>query len=264
MCIGNSLNIACYGYQFCFSHHYWNPGIRSYYLIYYVIKGKGTYRIGNNSYHIKKGNAFLIEPGIATYYEADETDPWEYVWVGFSGAMASQYISQIFTEDSPFISCKDNSNLEACVREMISCFLQKSVIDISLRPYLYKFLYCLNNNITNLKRIESRNLPEGYVELATGYIDNNYFNDISIDDVSKYVNLTRAYLFRLFKKYLRISPQQYLINIRMEKACELLQNSDFAIGYVARSAGYRDVLLFTKIFKKKIGITPTEFRNLLQ
>jgi YesN/AraC family two-component response regulator len=118
------------------------------------------------------------------------------------------------------------------------------------------------NNIKNLDKFPEEDISKKYVEAAIIYINNNYCKNITINNIANYVNITRAYLYRLFKKYLDSSPQEFLINFRMERASELLKTSNFTIGDIARSVGYRDALLFSKIFKKINGVTPTEFRNM--
>ncbi|MCD2345629.1 AraC family transcriptional regulator [Clostridium guangxiense] len=260
--VNTDLNVTCYGHQACYSKHYWGPGIRDYYLIHYVIRGKGILKTAEKVYEVNAGETFIIEPKTLSYYEADKDDPWEYFWIGFNGIRAKHYVSQIYEENTcPIFDCKKSNGLEQCLSEMLSYSYEQDGRDIILQSYLYKFIYLLIKSIGIDKRNTQNNIAEKYVNDAAAYICNNYSNDIKVCDIAKYVNITRAYLFRLFKKYLHTSPQQFLINLRMEKASELLKNPCFTIGHVARSVGYRDVLLFSKIFKKNIGISPSEFRK---
>lgn len=260
--VNTDLNVTCYGHETCASTHCWGPGIRDYYLIHYVVKGSGLFKIGEESYSLKQGNVFLIEPRVLAYYEADKEDPWEYVWIGFNGTKAEHYISQIYTKDiPPIFNYNGENNLESCIKKMLSYSYEQNGRDIILQSYLYKFIYLLINNIKNSNKIPKEDATRKYVEDATFYISNNYSDDITINNIAKYVNITRGYLYRLFKKYLDSSPQKFLIDFRMERARELLKNSNFFIGDIARSVGYRDVLLFSKIFKKINGVTPTNFRE---
>ena len=257
--INTDLNVTCFGFQACSEEHFWGPGIREYYLLHYVVKGKGRYKVGEQTYDLKKGNVFLIEPHVLTYYIADKEDPWEYVWIGFNGTKAKEYISSICA--SPVFQCREDHAFEACIMEMVELSQEQQGRDLLLQSLLYKFLYLLTNNLLTDNKIVKTDMPKIYVETATNFIYNNYFNDISIEEVASHVNITRAYLFRLFKKYLSTSPQQFLINLRLQKAQALIENSTLCIGDVARSVGYRDVLLFSKVFKKSIGLTPSEFRK---
>jgi AraC-like DNA-binding protein len=261
--VNTDLNVTCCGHEICDTTHYWGPGIRDYYLIHYVVNGNGLFKLGDKSYTLKPGNVFLIEPGVLTYYEADKQNPWEYVWMGFNGTKAKHYISQIYNSDTfPIFTCNNANDLTQCIEEMISYSYEQNGRDLILQSYLYKFIYLLMNNIKNLDKFPEEDISKKYVEAAIIYINNNYCKNITINNIANHVNITRAYLYRLFKKYLDSSPQEFLINFRMERASELLKTSNFTIGDIARSVGYRDALLFSKIFKKINGVTPTEFRHI--
>jgi AraC-like DNA-binding protein len=144
---------------------------------------------------------------------------------------------------------------------MVSFSQEQPGRDLMLQSILYKFLYLLTNNTSIVNKPIQNDMPRRYVEAATKYMFNNYFNDITISEVASHVNVTRAYLFRLFKKYLGTSPQQFLINVRLKKASDLIGNTNLTIGDIARSVGYRDVLLFSKVFKKYFTIPPSQFRK---
>ena len=72
-----------------------------------------------------------------------------------------------------------------------------------------------------------------YIQEAIDFINSNYMNSITVNEVANHVNLSRSYLYRMFIKNLKISPQRYLINLRMYKATLLLKNSNIPIGEVA-------------------------------
>ncbi|WP_317134957.1 helix-turn-helix transcriptional regulator [Bacillus changyiensis] len=100
-----------------------------------------------------------------------------------------------------------------------------------------------------------------YIEDALLFIEQNYANSITVHDIAKYISIDRSYLHRLFKQYLNKSPQEYLLNLRIEKGCFLLAHSSLKIGDIARSVGYNDTLLFSKTFKKIKQSTPSEYRS---
>jgi AraC-like DNA-binding protein len=65
----------------------------------------------------------------------------------------------------------------------------------------------------------------------------------------------------IFKKYFNLTPQDFLINFRIEKACSLMQNPELTIGDISRSVGYNDQMLFSRVFKKIKGIPPSRYRE---
>ncbi len=100
-----------------------------------------------------------------------------------------------------------------------------------------------------------------YIRKAIEYIEYNYIDDIKVTDIANFIGINRSYLFTIFKKNLNISPQEFLLKYRMEKAYILLNNGKLSISDVARSVGYKDPLGFSKIFKKINGISPKVYRE---
>ena len=100
-----------------------------------------------------------------------------------------------------------------------------------------------------------------YVDMAKRYMDENFSKPVKVEDVAEYVGLDRKYLRNLFSKYLGVSTKEYLMNIRIEKAKELLISEEISVADVAESVGYTDALAFSKIFKTHVGISPVEFRS---
>lgn len=112
--------------------------------------------------------------------------------------------------------------------------------------------------IDNLCCEKSGNL---YVDKAKKYIDENYDNDIKIEEIAKKLEIDRKYLRNLFFTQLGMSTKDYLTNLRMKKAMELLEQTTMAVSEVSLKVGYKDALAFSKMFKKHAGVSPTEYRN---
>ena len=75
------------------------------------------------------------------------------------------------------------------------------------------------------------------------------------------LGLDRSYLHRIFKAATGASPQEYLLDLRIRKACDLLQRTDLSVSIISRSVGYEDTLYFSRLFKKKKGVSPTGYRE---
>ena len=108
---------------------------------------------------------------------------------------------------------------------------------------------------------ESGNLKETYVRMAVEYIQMNYSRKITISEIADHVRLNRSYLGSIFKEYMNTSLQDYLVNFRINRACELMLDNNLSIGDISRSVGYDDQLLFSKMFKKIKGLPPKEYRK---
>ena len=100
-----------------------------------------------------------------------------------------------------------------------------------------------------------------YVEEALKYIEANYSEAVTIQDLANWLGLERTYLYRLFKSMVGMSPQAYLLDVRIRQACTLLTHSNLTITNIARSVGYEDSLYFSRLFRRKKGQTPSQYRS---
>lgn len=109
------------------------------------------------------------------------------------------------------------------------------------------------NDIAQLSKDE-------YVKKAIQFIKANYKDDISVDSVAQNIGLHRSYLYSLFQQYAGISVCDYIIQVRIEAACDFLRQGNIPIKVVALSVGYSPIT-FARTFKKQMGITATEYQK---
>lgn len=102
----------------------------------------------------------------------------------------------------------------------------------------------------------------GAVEAAKAYIQNNYSRDISLDEVSQKVNISPYYFSKIFKEDVGEGFVEYLTKIRMDKAKELLTTTEYSMKEICSMVGYADPNYFSRSFKKNVGVTPTEYKQL--
>lgn len=106
---------------------------------------------------------------------------------------------------------------------------------------------------------EETNIPA--VLKAKEYIDSNFAQDISLDELAAYVFVSKYHLSRQFKQAHRCSPIQYLTMRRIQEAKRLLRSTNKSISEIARLTGFNLPVYFTKIFKQAVGITPHKYRS---
>ena len=100
-----------------------------------------------------------------------------------------------------------------------------------------------------------------HVQEAIAYIKNCYSQKITVEDIADYLALNRSYLYTIFKNSLGISPKDFLTEFRISRGKEQLTLTDLSVEEIAVSCGYRNSLAFGKVFKQKMGMTPTQYRN---
>ena len=232
-------------------------------VIHYVTKGCGTFKFNNKVYNLKEGDIFILLKGMDVEYMASIDDPWEYYWIGFSGSKVGEYLNRTSIIDSYVANCSGNSKIPCIILNM--CEISKNYNpsnsdDIVLLKELYSLLYTLIKEFPKPFEYKDKELHT-YIQDAIDFINSNYMNSITVHEIAEHVNLSRSYLYKMFIKNLKISPQKYLINLRMYKATLLLKNTKLPIGEVANKVGYADSLLFSKTFSKYFSVSPLNYRN---
>lgn len=241
----------------CAPGHYWGPGIRSHYVIHYVISGKGVLCSEGREFPVGKGQIFAVFPWTVIKYEADRKDPWHYSWINFYGSEADEIFSQLgISPEAPVFSMKNGDEALEVLRNMPAergADVGKN-LDFSARLYDFMSLLIKNKGVSE----RGENI---YLTAAKRYIRSHYFEDITVEKIASNVGISRKYLFAIFKNYLGVSPKDYIVDYRMRRAEEFLSDESILIGNVAYSVGYKDPLTFSKMFKMKRGMSPSEYRK---
>lgn len=253
-----ALSVYNVGFQKCESCFSWGPGVRNHYLIHYIIDGKGTYTQKDCIFHLQAGDCFLVYPNRECVYQADREDPWEYSWVGFSGADAEPIICAAgFSPEQPIL--RQLQNGEALDRQIHHIYNARGNTlsnSVEMSGRLYTALgYLLKNTGPHT----AENSYNDYVTTAIDYMQSHYSYPISIQEVANYVGVSRSHLFRAFQQCIGQSPKEYLTSIRLEEACRMLDETNLSVTVIANSLGFDNSLYFSKVFKKAIGCAPTEY-----
>ena len=140
------------------------------------------------------GDTFIIFPFSECCYWADAFSPWEYYWVGFSGNDANMLVKLTdFTEDSPVISAVFDNNLKNAFFDIYSSRGNQGFNAVKMTGYLYLALSLI---IEKSHKNQDMNSVQYYISKACEFIDFNYSNQISIQDIADYVQISRSHLYR--------------------------------------------------------------------
>lgn len=257
------LNVCQFGIEYCEPLHAFGPAVRDHFLIHCVFEGKGIFHCGNKQFHIEKGQGFLIYPDIVTFYQADDQDPWSYAWIGFQGVKAEYYLKSAGLNDNSLVfSFQDAERINGIVKKMLSVSVINTHGELVTLSCLYDFLALLTetgNTGTNQKMRQDRR--ELYIRKTIEYMEKNYSRHLEIEDIAQAIGLDRNYLGVIFKKGVNMTMKEFLTAFRVNRACELLEDNKLTVGDIARSVGYDDPLLFSKVFKNIKGVSPSKFRD---
>ncbi|MFI3214749.1 MAG: AraC family transcriptional regulator [Eubacteriales bacterium] len=244
--------------------HSFGPALKPNYLVHYILSGKGIFTINGHKYSLEAGCGFVIYPGELSFYQADEKEPWTYVWVGFSGIEADNYMKSFgLSIHSPIFKSELSDELYDCVKDMMEHNTYGVANELRRNGDLNLFLSIVAESVS-VTETDFGNKGNQYVKRAIEYIQSNYSNPIKVTDVADFVCINRSYLYTLFQNTIEMSPQQFLTTYRITKAAELLQLSQLPIESIALSCGYSDPLVFTKAFKQMKSMSPSGYRKEMQ
>lgn len=251
------------GYEKCGRLHSFGPAVRSNYVIHYVLEGEGDYMVAGQQYHLQAGQGFLIEPDTVTLYRASPDNPWTYVWVGFSGQRAPEYLYHLgFNHNHLIFQSLESDRIRSLVFEMLKNNRISLKNEFYLHGLFYEFFSCLVNEDSQYpetgKRLQ-KNISR-YLRMAVAYIQQHYSEGIQVSDIAEHVAVSRVYLYQMFNEALGVSPKEYLTNFCLTRAAELLLLSDQPVEEIAASCGFKNPAAFSAKFKSRMGMTPTQYR----
>ena len=261
------LGLYQYGWEQCAPAHSFGPSSRNHYLFHYVISGSGTLMANDSkgitqTYEIKSGQGFLIFPKQITTYIADTEDPWEYTWLEFDGLRVKEALDLTdLSLDNPIYNAKSKYLSESMLNEMLYIVQHPNETPFHLIGHLFLFLDYLTRSSKSTRIVQTSKMSDFYIKEAINFIEQNFQNDISIEEIAEVCGINRSYLGKIFKKSVGKSPQEFLMNYRMVKATELLKLTDLSIADIGKAVSYENQLHFSRAFKTVLGISPRHWRN---
>lgn len=258
------LYLSYCGREKCDPGHSYGPIKRTEYLLHYIVNGKGIYKADGKTYHLGKNYAFIIYPDEITYYQADQDDPWTYIWIGFGGIKAETCLNYAsLTKENRVCQFDCENRLFEYIKGMLKASQLTYANDLKREGYLFLFLSALIHEKHNTGEHDGIHYYpfQVYVEHALEFIDHNFDKNIKVNDIANYIGIDRSYLTNIFKKSMNMSPQKYLVNYRLDKACGLLKTTSLPVSNIATQIGYNDPLSFSKVFKMFHNISPKAYRT---
>ena len=242
------LNPRELGEEQCLPNFKMGPSYRPYYLLHYIFSGAGVFRINNTDHKASEGQLCILRPYEVMNYYADPNDPWHYCWVGFE-----------CTLDIPALKTLTLLELPQA-RHIFDSLKNADLIEYDREYYVCAKLYEL---ITVFQQMSAhvKNQPVDFIFKVKHYIDANYHRPITMEQLAESMEVSRSYFSTAFRKYVGRSPQQYLIDVRLEHAAELLVNEGCKVNQAAFQSGYTDVYTFSRMFKKKYGVSPKVYAD---
>ena len=261
----DDLFLSLCGVEKCVSGYEFRVQDRPGYHMHVILSGKGTLHVNETDYPLHENQIFMTKPGEETWYRADEAEPWTYCWMTFDGKKAKVYAEKAgFGPGINWRDCNvDVRHFYTLVERALNRPEMRLSNDLFRLGFLMEFIaFAIASHDMTLPAPHREEIATSdvYVDYALAYIQSNYAN-AKISGVAKYIGINRSYLSNLFRQRIGISPQEYLMQWKLEMARKMLLETDAPVQDISSRVGYENPLTFSKIFKANFGVSPRTYRR---
>lgn len=240
-------------------HHYREreEGTQEYILLY-CVEGEGCIQVENRKYCLHGQEVFCIPRNKRHKYYASEVKPWSIFWVHFKGENTVHYP----LEECQVVSL-GSKHAENRIITLFDVLFRVLGCNYTLGNFIYisQVLSLILAEIYFREKVDEASKQNRHITATVRYMYKHLDENLSLEDLSRELELSKSYLNAVFKKYANRAPIDFFINLKMQEACKLLKSTDMYILEIAQSLGYDDPYYFSRIFKKMIGVSPREYRN---
>jgi AraC-like DNA-binding protein len=230
-------------------------------IFQYTLSGAGEITINNQTHRLQTGDAFFVKiPSNHRYYLPADSKQWEFVHLTLFGEEAIRSLVTITEEIGPIIKLDVHSSPIQLIFKILEKTRNNKINDsYEASSYSFSFLMELHRFVLNLRNHDNE-WPEA-VTNAVHFIQTNYAQAITLEDIVHASNLSKYHFIRVFHKTTHLTPLHYLTKVRINKSIELLKDEELTIEEIAIRVGYSNGNYFSKVFRSLLGLPPGKYRN---
>lgn len=240
----------------------------------YIESGTVTFWIGEDQFKLSEGDGIFINTKVLhrLYSPSKALIPNFVFMPSFIAACDSfiyqKYILPVISSSLSFLIFHKEVCWQAraltVMQQIISAqdsAASKELITVSLLQNLWQEIFENADIPSPEEHKDHSSSSQARLQLMMQFIHLNYSQNISLDDIAREAMVSKSTALNLFRKYLHITPVNYLINYRLKQASQLLSKTEKKIHLISSETGFHNVEYFCKIFKKRYNFTPTEYRE---
>ncbi len=228
------------------------PFIRPFYYIYLITEGSATLQILGKTFSLSAGDIFFTCPGVQ--YEITSSSELRYLYISFVGSSVKLQFENLGMKQSEPVY-RGLESITDFWFSAISRVNQKNaaIISESVLLYTLSLLAC------NVEPSDKKSTESTRFDMILNYVNENYRDSaLTLCKVADIFSYTEKYVSSLFKKHMETGFNKYVNSRRIDHALHLIDKGCQSVRAIASECGFSDALYFSKVFKKKTGITPTE------
>jgi AraC-like DNA-binding protein len=241
----------------------WKQGrILEGFALVYISSGRGTFESKPSfSAAIEAGHAFLLFPGVWHRYAPATETGWNEHWIGFDGDFARRWLRHKFiSAKNPVIKINAEDTVLATFNRIMQAIRAN-------RPALQQILAGATDNLMGLVYSAQQAQPAAgaqnanAIESAMARIQNEFERDLNMKLLAEELGVSYSWFRHTFTAHTGLSPHQYLLELRLVRARNLLAETEFSIKEIARQTGFEDELYFSRLFRQKLSLNPSQWRH---
>ncbi len=228
------------------------------YQIIYVTKGEGVFETQGRHYDVKPGSIIIVFPGVKHFYKPVYEIGWMEYWVGFKGAHFE------FLRERGFLNIHEPFHTIGLQNEVLDLY-SKIIAEVRDQKPMFQIVatskilaLIAEINASARRRVQASHAAQ-IVEAAKCMMVEKIYEDIDINSIACAVGISVSKLNEIFKTYTSMTPYQYYIHIKIHAAKSLLERGDLSVKEVAYRLGFEDQYHFSRLFKKKTGLAPSQW-----
>ena len=231
-------------------------------LLMYCLHGKGELHVNNTTSQIVAGDIVLLPKGVSHRYKASKNHPWTIYWVHFSGSDCDSFLDYLAIEKHNYIiSLGVHSRLVTSFEYILEC--RQTNYDTASFINVANMLRQMLSHIALIGTVSIRQHAKHQLdlELVHSLMEASVHEKLELDTLAKEVNLSKFHFIKKYRELTGSTPVNHFIHLKIKRACDLLDITNKSIKEVSYAIGYEDAYYFSRIFKKVMGISPSQYRN---
>lgn len=232
------------------------------FLLIYTIRGQGSLQTGDTAIQLPPGYSVIIDCHMPHEYHT-VSDKWEFLWIHLGGSGIAPLFDITYPSKSiRAINMENAYDFEERISRIISEVRQTDIASyIHLSSHMHSVLNAVCLAALENDKVSIKHNSADDVRTVLKYIEKNYFNPITVDDMIKNIHVSKYHFIRRFRRAMGITPYSYLTNYRINISKTLLRSTDKPVSEIAASCGFLDTSNFITHFKKHTGQKPMQYRN---
>lgn len=231
-----------------------------FYVIEIPTKGKCLFKIGTKQYELKKGSLGGFAPGITHHYKCDKNNPMEHIFIAFTGSQAPRLFKKSGFNKGKVLQLLKPADIFYLAEAILKKGLEKTDISHELCcSYLRTLILEQSSHLAVAEGTKFASMKT--YRICRKYIDENFSTILLPSEVAVQCGINVRYMSRLFKRYANITPHEYIMRLKLNKAANLLLISSMPVSDIAEMIGFVDPYHFSRNFKKFHGLSPRYYRD---